>query len=622
MRKSSQSNDDVSGRARYGQLRQATQEAMMRIQAALYARVSSEQQATTQTIASQLAALRQRMQADGCLPQAEWEFIDEGVSGTTLLRPALERLRDRVAFGDIDRLYVHSPDRLSRKYAYQVLLCDEFQRAGVEVVFLNRGLGQTPEDDLLLQVQGMIAEYEREKILERSRRGKRHKAQMGQVSVFAGAPYGYRYIDVHNGGGQARFEIEPEEAKIVEQIFAWIGQERMSLREVCRRLQQQGIVTRHGKTTWDASTIRGMLKNPAYQGQAAYGKTHLGPPHPTLRLTRKQRTFAAYAAQAVPQQQWQSIPVPAIVDADLFAAAQSQLEENRKQRRLRRYGARYLLQGLVVCRHCGYAYYGKPVGKAPQYFYYRCTGADAYRYGGQRLCQNTAVRTERLEAAVWHEVRGLLEQPERIVQEYQRRLQALAEPHQEAMQVRVEKQFDQCRRAIARLIDSYADGYLEKNEFEPRIEQLKKRQAELAQQLKEFNDDKQTQTELQLIIGRLDEFGAKVRGRLDEMDWMGKRELICLLVKRVEIDREDVNVVFRVSSSLPHLPTDDYLQHCGGRGGTHFRLAEPLPTPGQGCRNPHRHRREHDSHRHDPTRPGNTDLIPLTLQEKLFQDGF
>ena len=111
---------------------------------------------------------------------------------STLVRPALERLRDLVAAGGVDRLYVHSPDRLARKYAYQVVLVDEGQRAGVEVVFLNREIGRSPEDDLLLQVQGMIAEYERAKILERRRRGKRHKAQAGSVNVLGGAPYGYR----------------------------------------------------------------------------------------------------------------------------------------------------------------------------------------------------------------------------------------------------------------------------------------------------------------------------------------------------------------------------------------------------------------------------------------------
>jgi len=548
----------------------------MTIQAALYARVSSEQQATAQTIASQLAALRQRLQADSCQPQAELEFIDEGVSGATLIRPALERLRDMVAFGSVDRLYVHSPDRLSRKYAYQVLLCDEFQRAGVEVVFLNRALGQTPEDDLLLQVQGMVAEYERAKILERSRRGKRHKAQTGHVSVLSGAPYGYRYISVYEGSGEARYEIVPNEAQTVRQIFEWVGEKRLPLREVCRRLKAQGTPTRCGKATWDASTISGMLKNPAYHGSAAYGKTHLGPPHPAVRLFRQQRAPAAQGIDAVPPEQWQHVPVPAIVDADLFAAAGAQLAENRQRARCRRRGARYLLQGLLVCRECGYAYYGKPVsnkatkGHVRDYAYYRCIGTDAYRYGGQRVCNNQQVRTDYLERAVWREVRGLLEQPERVIEEYQRRLQALTAPNKNATQASMEKQFNQCRRAVARLIDSYTDGYLEKEEFEPRVAQLKKRQAELAQQLKELTDVAHTQTELQLIIGRLDEFGEKVRTGLDELDWMGRRELIRTLVKRVEIDHEQVNVIFRISPSLPHLPTSDCLQHCGRRGESAF----------------------------------------------------
>ena len=150
----------------------------------------------------------------------------------SVVRPALERLRDLVAAGGVDRLYIHSPDRLARKYAYQVLLVDEFQRAGVEVVFLNRALGTSPEDDLLLQVQGMIAEYERAKILERSRRGKRHKARLGSVNVLSGAPYGYRYVSAAQGGGEARYDLLPEETEVVKQVFRWVGQERLSIGEV------------------------------------------------------------------------------------------------------------------------------------------------------------------------------------------------------------------------------------------------------------------------------------------------------------------------------------------------------------------------------------------------------
>jgi site-specific DNA recombinase len=166
----------------------------------LYARVSSDRQAEQGTIASQLAALRARIAADGGRSDAALEFLDDGYSGGTLLRPALERLRDQAAQGALDRLYVHSPDRLARNFALQVLLLEELQRAGLGVVFLNHCLGQSPEGDLLVQVQGVIAEYERAQIRERGRRGKLHAARSGQVSALASAPYGYRYVPKHAGG--------------------------------------------------------------------------------------------------------------------------------------------------------------------------------------------------------------------------------------------------------------------------------------------------------------------------------------------------------------------------------------------------------------------------------------
>lgn len=158
---------------------QSTLNASVRV--GIYARVSSDQQAEKQTIQSQVTALRERVATDGhSLPEILC-FLDDGVSGATLMRPALEQLRDMAYAGGIRKLYVHSPDRLARKYAWQVLLLDELQSSGVEVVFLNHTMGATPEEDLLLQMQGMFAEYERAKILERSRRGKRHAAQRGRL---------------------------------------------------------------------------------------------------------------------------------------------------------------------------------------------------------------------------------------------------------------------------------------------------------------------------------------------------------------------------------------------------------------------------------------------------------
>ena len=144
-----------------------------------------------------------------------------------------------------------------------MVLVEELGRCGGEIVFLNRELGRSPEDDLLLQVQGMMAEYERAKILERHRRGKLHAARSGAVNVLSGAPYGYRYINKHTGGGHARYDLIPEEARVVRQVFAWVGGERLSIGEVCRRLMAAGERTRTGRLVWERSVVWAILKNPA-----------------------------------------------------------------------------------------------------------------------------------------------------------------------------------------------------------------------------------------------------------------------------------------------------------------------------------------------------------------------
>jgi hypothetical protein len=268
--------------------------------AALYARVSSEQQAKEQTLASQVEALRQRVRQDGLTLPEELCFLDEGAIGGTLLRPALARLRDQAAAGALDRLSVHAPDRLARTYAYQVLLLDELKRFGVEVVFLNRPIGCSPEE---------------ERVGERWPRPLR--------------------------------------------------------------------------------------------GQPEHGR----------------RAYSTYRTAAADQV---AIPVPALVEPALFAAVAEQLEENKKRQRQSARGARYLLQGLVVCTRCGHAFYGKPVSRASakgkaRYACYRGIGTDAYRFGGERLCRVGQVRTDRRKAAVWEDIRALLADPGRVHAEYERR---------------------------------------------------------------------------------------------------------------------------------------------------------------------------------------------------------
>jgi len=544
------------------------------LQVGIYARVSSEQQSEAKTIESQLSELRAHVKSQGLQLPREHEFIDDGYSGATLIRPALEQLRDVAAAGGLDRLYVLCPDRLARNYAHQVLLLEELLRAGVEVNFLNREVGQTPEDQLLLQVQGMISEYERAKIMERSRRGKRHAAQVGTISVLSGAPYGYRYIGKHDGAGEARFDVLLEEARVVRQIFTWVGQDRCSIGEVCRRLTIAKERTRTGKTVWDRATVCDLLKNPAYKGMAAFGKTSVEPLRPRLRAQRGRpmQPKRAVSTQEVPREKWMSIPVPALVSEDLFESVQEQLQENRQRARIGQRGARYLLQGLLVCGCCGYAYYGKQIspsarkGHPRAYAYYRCIGSDAYRFGGERLCWNKQLRTDLVDEAVWQEVCRLLEEPTRVAQEYRQQLQtADVAPELKGLQTSLGR----LRQGIARLIDSYAEGVIDKTEFDPRITRMRERIKQLEEHVQQIQDQESLEQELQLIIGRLETFATKVNEGLHAADWLTRREIIRTLVKRVEVDQEKVNVIFRISPNPPSNPSDtrtQSLQHCRRRG--------------------------------------------------------
>jgi site-specific DNA recombinase len=486
-------------------------------QGALYARVSSEQQAEAHTVARQVAAVWERVAADGLTVSEAMQFLDEGYSGATLIRPGLERLRDVIAAGTVDRLSVHSPDRLARKYAYQVILVEEFRQAGVEVVFLNRELGRSPEDDLLLHVQGMIAEYERAKIIERHRRGKRHAARAGAVHVLSGAPYGYRYISKYEGGGQAREEIVPDEARLVRQVFDWVGRDRLTIGEVCRRLTQAGERTRTGKTVWDRSVVWGMVKNPAYQGTAAFGKTHQEPLHPRLRPQRGRplQPRRAVSTVDVPQEAWFPLPVPALVEPEVCAAVQEQWRENQRHARQAPRGALYVLQGLVQCQHCGYAYDGKRLspsarkGKPRTYASERCLGTDAYRFGGERIGQKTQVRTDLLDVAVWGEVCTLLAHPERLAEEYRRRLHPDTHTQRPALDT-IEAHLGTLRQGLARLIDSDAEGLIDQHEFEPRILRVRRRIAEVDEQRRQLAEEAAQHRELPLIIGRLEDFATTV----------------------------------------------------------------------------------------------------------------
>jgi site-specific DNA recombinase len=534
---------------------------------ALYARVSSDRQTESKTIASQLAELQQRIAHDGYTLEEDGRFIDDGVSGMTLLRPALERLRDQIAFGVIDRLYVHSPDRLARNYAMQMTLIDEFAQADVELVFLNHPLGKSPEDHLLLQVQGMIAEYERTKITERIRRGKLHRARQGNISVLASAPYGYRYVTRYEGGGEARYEIVAEQAAIVQQMFSWVGQDRVSLGEVARRLKKQGISSPHGHAGWSRCTIAATLRNPAYMGQANYGKTRQMPRRPRWRLRRGQ-TAPSCRPYSVTRLDTQPLPirVPAIIAEDLFASVADQLAENRRRARQGQTGPRFLLQGLVVCAHCGYAYcgqsrYDKKASRKhpPEHGHYRCAASG--KQPDRPACISHAIGVAKLDDAVWRDACALLRDPTRLEREYQRRLQRQDESSPRHRDV--SKRLAQAKRSIGRLIDAYAEGLLEKEEFEPKLRHAKERSQRLQAEEAELANEEDQRAELRLLIGKLEEFTTRLNEGLENADWPTRRAIIQALVTQIEVSNERIRIVYRVSTvPFVNAPKGGNVQDC------------------------------------------------------------
>jgi site-specific DNA recombinase len=274
----------------------------------------------------------------------------------------------------------------------------------------------------------------------------------------------------------------------------------------------------------------------------------------------------------VPSDEWVSIPVPAILDEAMFEAVQEQLAQNRRRSRQSRRGARHLLQGLLVCAKCGYAYYGKRIsmkaakGKERRYAYYRCTGTDAYRFGGHRVCDNKQVRTDTLEDAVWEDIRDLLADPQRVEQEYERRLHSLP-GEASATADQLNTHLRKLKRANARLLDAYEDGWIDKPEFEQRMRRVHERQGQLQTQADTLADDQSQRHELRLVIGELRDFAARVAEGMNEADLTARRDIIRSLVKEIQVGAESIQIVYRVNPPpFADAPERGVLQDCGRRG--------------------------------------------------------
>ncbi len=514
----------------------------MKKTAAIYTRVSSERQKEEGTIASQRAALLEYAQANEITVPPEWIFEDEGYSGAVLMRPALERLRDLAAEGQLELILVYAPDRLSRKYAYQVVLVEEFARYGVETKFVKSPSAQTPEEHLLLQFQGMIAEYERAQIAERTRRGIRHRAKEGSVNVLSQAPYGYRYIR-KTEHSQAYFTVDQTEAEMVRKIFELYTQPCWSIAAIARHLNEQKVRTRTGKGPWQTATLWGMLRNPAYQGRAAYGKTQNSPSQKLTRTTRQRGYSRHSSSKAVDRQQWIEIAVPALVDSQTFALAQERLAHNQ-QLSLRNTKEPSLLQGLLVCAQCGYGLYRNSTGKKSQRRqYYRCGGADHRERLQSPACSCRMIGVDYLDDLIWRQILELLRSPELIRAEMERRrTESLSSSPVQQRQEQLERELSRAQQQMDKLLDAYQEDLLSLSDLRERAPALKKKIASLQnehQNLKVRVLEDQKWLELNQS---LESFVARLNQTAQTLCPAERQKIVRLLVKQIDVGQETITI--------------------------------------------------------------------------------
>lgn len=531
------------------------------VMAAIYARVSSTRQKQDQTIDSQTEAIRAFAEQQGIEVCDDWTFEDAGVSGATLVRPALDRLRDLIAQVPVEVVVVYGPDRLARRYAYQALLIEEFARAGTEVRFVKAPATDTPEDRLLVQFQGMIAEYERAQIAERTRRGKLHRARAGSVNVLGGAPFGYRYVKKCDDA-DARYEIVEHQAVVVRDVFARYVDGDDSIAGLCRWLESEQIPTSTGKHRWDRSTVWAMLRNPAYVGRAAFGKTavsHDTRPAATrpTRLAGKTRATNPVTVERDPDH-WIEIPVPALIDETTFERAARRLDDNK------RFAARNsttpaLLKGLIACRTCSYAYYRTSTTTSKhKIVYYRCIGSDGWRHDSGKVCDSRPIRADQLEPAVWDHVTALLADPDLIRTELGRRLTQLrATNPATAQRTRLDRDLARTTTAIARLVEAYQEQLLELDELRARMPELRKRETTIANQLDALDAQLVDHETYLKLAENLDSFLVRLRKSTDSADIADRQRVLRSVVREILIGHDTITIRHSIPTTTTRGTSDD-----------------------------------------------------------------
>ena len=454
-------------------------------------------------ISSQMDALRRRVQEKGY--ELVREYADEGYSGATLERPGLDRMRDDIHAGELDLVLFPSPDRLARKVVYQYLILEEMENAGVIPEFLNYPVDDSPESRMLLGMQGLFAEYERAKIVERTRQGKLYRAREGAL-VGGHAPSGYTWIK-RNEHHRAQLEVVDYTSAVVRRMYRMLLEDQASTWAIARTLTGDGIPTANGATQWQPTGVFRILTNPAYKGAYRYRHSE----HEEV-----------------------SIPVPAIVDEETWQAAQSQLAENRRHSRRNNQRHRYLLRSLIRCPRCGGSYTGHAKGK---YRGYRCARTNwTVSSTGQR-CSPGTIPAGPVEEAVWEAVKGAIQNPQLLLEEFQRRVDDNAAPGNFELEgKRVSSALKRLKGQEERLTDAYLDEAMSLELYKSKMDQLTAQRQEMERLSREVTDQARQEANERQGLKQMNEFCSRVSSALDNMSFEERQRFLRLVVDAIVVE--------------------------------------------------------------------------------------
>ncbi len=528
---------------------------------AFYARVSTDKQAEKYGIPSQIEALRKRCLEKGWTPVLDGDkdaFIDDGYSGAELDRPALNRLRQAAREGRVDVVLVYDPDRLSRKLYHQMILAEEFEKQGIKLKFVTQDMGNSPEDRMFFNMRGLVAEYEREKIRERTVRGSREKARQGKVVSAGATPFGFYY-----NKEKATLEEDLEKAQTLRLFFYTFANESLSLQGLAERLNRLHIPTPKGGDRWRASTLGVMLRNEAYIGKLhQFRKYHVEPRMRRQPSTRIKKTSLVLR----PREEWITVEVPSLVPLELFEAVQRKLDRNAELSK-RNTKREYLLSGLLYCSQCGGRMGGHTAHNVPYYRCYRKYNPDRVPLdpsGEPQPCSCPEVKAEAVEPVVWDTICQLIRDPDFLIQELHKRnadnsqTKEILESELRLCQIRLKAIPDEQRR----LVEGYRKGLYADFMMREDMELIQKEQGELEKRKAELERQLDQRQLTQSQEARIRSLTEKISTGLDNLDFAGKQELMRLLIERVLYDGQGVEIqtIIPLSEQLHPL-------HRGGHRG-------------------------------------------------------